>query len=98
MPTTHDDVASPAAAVAQLRRAGFADARARADLLEHPFTPEGYVGLRLPVRRRVRVRRAGARPARGARARCSLERLRRLPPRELVMRLPIVYATGIRRC
>jgi SAM-dependent methyltransferase len=41
----HDDVASPAAAVAQLRRAGFAGAKAHADLLVHAFTPEGYVGF-----------------------------------------------------
>lgn len=91
----HDDVSSPAAAVAQLRRAGFAHARARADLLEHRFTPEGYVGFVSrfddesefaeldPVRREALEQGL-------------LERLRRLPPTELVMRLPIVYATAIR--
>ena len=41
----NDDVPSPEAAVAQLRRAGFSGARARADTLVHPFTPEGYVGF-----------------------------------------------------
>ncbi len=92
----HDDVASPGAAVAQLRRAGFAGATARADLLEHPFTPEGYVGF--VSRFDDESEFADLEPARrAALEHLLLERLRRLPPRDLVMRMPIVYATALRR-
>lgn len=92
----HDDVPSPAAAVAQLRRAGLADARARAGMLVHPFTPESYLGFVSrfddetefaeldPVRRAALEHR-------------TLERLRSLPGDALVMRLRIVYATATRR-
>jgi SAM-dependent methyltransferase len=92
----HDDVASPLAAVAQLRRAGFADARARADLLEHPFTPDGYVGFVSRFDDESELAELEP-PRREALEQLLLERLRRLPRRDLVMRLPIVYATGIRR-
>ena len=40
-----DDLASPDAAAAQLRRAGFSGVRAQGDELVHQFTPEGYLGF-----------------------------------------------------
>ena len=91
----NDDVRSPEAAVAQLRRAGFAAATARSSILVHPFTPEGYLGFlsqfddedeftTLPADQRAALEHA------------LLERLRRLPADALVMRMPIVYASGIR--
>ena len=91
----HDDVPSPEAAVAQLRRAGFAEARARADLLVHPFTPEGYVGFVARFDDEDEWAALG-RGRRNALEHVLLERLRRLPPERLVMRMPIVYATGVR--
>jgi ubiquinone/menaquinone biosynthesis C-methylase UbiE len=91
-----DDVASPGAAIAQLRRAGFSDARARADTLRHPFTPEGYIGF--VTRFDDESEFAEMEPARReALEHLLLGRLRRFRPEELVMRMPIVYASGIRR-
>ena len=86
---------SPWAAVAQLRRAGFSVVRARADELVHRFTPEGYVGFvaRFDDEDEFATMPAGTREALEHRL---LERLRALPPENLVMRLPIVYATGVR--
>jgi SAM-dependent methyltransferase len=91
----NDDVPSPGAAIAQLRRAGFTQAAARASTLVHSFTPEGYVGFvsqfddedefaTLPAGQRAALEHA------------LLERLRALPREALVMRLPIVYASGVR--
>jgi ubiquinone/menaquinone biosynthesis C-methylase UbiE len=40
-----DDIPDPAAAVAQMRRAGYVDARAVAGELVHPFTPDEYVSF-----------------------------------------------------
>jgi len=91
----NDDVPSPEAAVAQLRRAGFSSAHARADVLVHEFTPEGYVGFvtRFDDEDEFATMEARQREAFEHRL---LERLRRLPPERLVMRLPIVYASGVR--
>jgi SAM-dependent methyltransferase len=41
----HDDIADPAAAIAQMRRAGFADVHASAGDLVHDFTIDEYVGF-----------------------------------------------------
>ena len=91
-----DDLASPGAAVAQLRRAGFAEARARAETLEHQFTPDGYLGF--VARFDDADEFATLEPARReALEHVLLERLQRLPDQRMRMRLPIVYATGIRR-
>jgi SAM-dependent methyltransferase len=91
----NDDVPSPEAAVAQLRRAGFADALARGSMLIHPFTPDGYLGF---LARFDDEDEFASLPAdqRAALEHQVLERLRTLPAESLVMRLPIVYATGIR--
>lgn len=91
----NDDVPTPGHAVRQLRRAGFTGAMARAALIEHAFTPESYLGFVArfddadefsaldPARREALEHRL-------------LERLRRLPAKDLVMRLPIVHASGTR--
>jgi SAM-dependent methyltransferase len=91
----NDDVPSPEAAVAQLRRAGFTAAAARALMLVHPFTPHGYLGF---LARFDDEDEFSSLPAdqRAALEHQVLERLRALPPQSLVMRLPIVYATGTR--
>jgi SAM-dependent methyltransferase len=91
----NDDVPSPEAAIAQLRRAGFSAARARADTLVHQFTPDAYLGFvsRFDDEDEFETMDRTQREALEHRL---LERLARLPADRLVMRLPIVYATGIR--
>jgi SAM-dependent methyltransferase len=88
------DLASPRAAADGLRRAGFRRARASAGMLAHPFDAEGYVGFitefdeedffdRLTRRQRQRLTER------------LRERLAALPRDDLVLRLPIVRATGV---
>ncbi len=91
----NDDVPSPTAAVAQLRRAGFSGARARADELVHRFTPDAYVGFvtRFDDEDEFATMAAEQREALEHRL---LERLHAMRPEDLVMRLPIVYASGVR--
>jgi SAM-dependent methyltransferase len=95
-PGGHDDLASPRAAAAQLRAAGLSGVTARADVLEYQFTPEAYTAfvmrfddgdLVLDLEPEVR----------DALAADVLARLSRLPAEDLRLRLPIVYATGVRR-
>jgi len=89
------DIASPAAAAAQLRRAGFRDVRARQVTLVHRFDPATYVdflehygerdvfeGLDEPTRARLRERTAA--------------RLTRLPPGAFAWRAPVVFSLGRR--
>ena len=90
-----DDPASPAAAAAQLRRAGFAAVRARATTLAHQFTPAGFLGFLAQFDEEDRF----ATLAPDVRARLDAElgaRLRALPPDGLRLVLPIVYAAGRR--
>lgn len=92
----HDEVASPAAAVAQLRRAGLADARAWATEVTHAFTPESF--LAFLVRFDDEDLFEGLEPgARAALEEDLLRRLQALPTGGLRMRLPIVYASASRR-
>ncbi len=89
------DAVSPAAATAQLRRAGFRGVTAHAADLEHAFTPEGFAGF--ITRFDDEDLFATMEPM----ARATLEadlvrRLRALPPDGLRLRLPIVYASGYR--
>lgn len=90
------DLQDPAAAAAQMRRAGYADVRAVADELAHPFTIDGYVGFMsdfdeedlvqsLPADVRVRFDAALRR------------RLARRSSAELTLRLPTVTVRGTRR-
>jgi ubiquinone/menaquinone biosynthesis C-methylase UbiE len=84
------------AAAAQMRRAGFADVRAMAGELAHPFTIDGFVGFvsdfdeedlvqSLPTDVRERFEAALRR------------RLGRRSPEELTLRLPTVAVRGTRR-
>jgi ubiquinone/menaquinone biosynthesis C-methylase UbiE len=89
------DLPSVERAAAELRRAGFADATADGELLEHTFTVDSYLAfltefdeeslfdeLDRDVRRRM--------------LRTLRERLARLEPDQLTMRFPIVFARGRR--
>lgn len=90
-----DDLASPEAAVAQLRRAGFSDARAHAAELEHRFTPQGFLAFLVQFDEEDRF--ASLPPElRSALERELLARLQALPPDGLRLVLPIVYASGRR--
>ena len=89
------DIPTVDGAVAQLRRAGFRNVEAERAVLEHPFSVEGYVGflaefdeedLISSLRARERERLLG----------WLRDRLGSLPPDDLVLRLPIVYASGVR--
>jgi SAM-dependent methyltransferase len=90
-----DDLASPAAAEAGLRRAGFAGTRARSETLVHEFSPEGYLAFL------ARFDEEDLFATLDPDVRASLEadllrRLRALPTGGLKLELPIVYATGRR--
>ena len=89
------DVPSVDRAISQLRRAGFADVRASAGLLEHPFDVEGY--LRFMTEFDEEDLLAEMEPDVRRRFEASLRRrLERRTTRELTLRLPTVTATGIR--
>lgn len=89
------DLVSPAAGIAQLRRAGFRDVTARAAHLEHTFTPEGFAGF-LTRFDDEDLFRTMEPPARAELEADLLRRLRALPPDGLRLVLPIVYASGRR--
>jgi len=87
------DAASGRAAADGLRRAGFRDVRAREDELVHRWAPRAYVDFvehfaeeslfdELVERERLALRRR------------LLQRVGALAPRDLRLRLPIVYVTG----
>ncbi|MEK6721723.1 MAG: class I SAM-dependent methyltransferase [Chloroflexota bacterium] len=89
------DIPSVAAAMAQLRRAGFRRARASEGLLSHPYDPAGYLEflerydeedlfatLDDDMRARLRTR--------------LLARVGALPPEDLILRLPTVLVQGER--
>jgi ubiquinone/menaquinone biosynthesis C-methylase UbiE len=89
------DLPSVARAVGELRRAGFADATAEAELLEHPFTVEGYVGFLTEFDEETLFEEMD--PDVRDRLLATLrERLNRLSKNELTMRFPIVFASGRR--
>jgi SAM-dependent methyltransferase len=89
------DVPTESAAAAQLRRAGFHRVEVERALLEHRFSVDGYVSFlaefdeedlisNLPSADRERLLNGLRR------------RLESLPSEAMVLRLPIVYASGIR--
>ena len=91
----HDDLRSPAETVAVLRRAGFADAAARAETLVHQFTPESFLGF--IARFDDADQFDELEPAQRAELEADvLARLRALPSAGLRLAVPIVYATGRR--
>ena len=90
------NLASPAAAVGQLRAAGLSRVSAREDRLVHQFTPEGYAAFVTAFDDSDLVD-ALEPEVRDALTADLLDRLRRLPPDGLRLELPIVYASGVRR-
>jgi SAM-dependent methyltransferase len=90
------DLRDPGTAVAQMRRAGFADVHAVAGELEHPFTIDGYVGFMEEFDEEDLVASLPADVRRRFDAALRL-RLARRRPAELALRLPTVTVRGIRR-
>jgi SAM-dependent methyltransferase len=87
------DVASPAAAALAMRRAGFRDVRAWVGELAHPWDAPGYLDFLTQFDEESLF--AELEPAeRRDIERTILERLGRLTPEELTLRLPTVYALG----
>jgi ubiquinone/menaquinone biosynthesis C-methylase UbiE len=90
------DLPSVDGAAAQMRRAGFADVTAKAGLLDHPFDVEGYIGFMTTFDEEdlVSSLEDDEREAFVADLR---RRLSARPASDLVLRLPTVTTTGIRR-
>ena len=91
----HDEPGSPAAAAAQLRRAGFSGVTARPGEVDHRFTPEGFLAF-LACFDDEELFATLEPTAREALEADLLERLRALPAEGLRMRLPIAVVTGRR--
>jgi ubiquinone/menaquinone biosynthesis C-methylase UbiE len=89
------DLESVAAAVAQMRRAGFSGVTAEAGLLEHPFDVEGYVGFMTTFDEEDLVRSLEP-DERDALLAGLRRRLRARPATDLVLRLSTVTARGTR--
>ena len=83
------------AAVAQLRRAGFADVRAASGLLEHAFDPEGYVSFVTEFDEEDLINSLEP-EERDSVTRRLRERLERMSADDLVLRLPVVSVSGVR--
>jgi SAM-dependent methyltransferase len=87
------DVASSAAAALAMRRAGFRDVRATTGEAVHPWTPDGYLAFLTGFDEASLF--AELEPAERADVeREILDRLGRLTPDEMTLRLPVVYAKG----
>jgi len=87
------DVASPAAAALAMRRAGFRDVRAWVGEVAHPWDARGYLDFLTQFDEASLF--AELEPAeRRDIERTILERIGRLTPEELTLRLPTVYALG----
>jgi SAM-dependent methyltransferase len=93
--SVRDDPATPEAAAARLRRAGFAGVRGRSGEVDHAYTPESYLAFvgQFDDEDLFASLDAGERAALEADL---LERLRALPPEDLALWLPVAYATGRR--
>jgi SAM-dependent methyltransferase len=89
------DVPTESAAAAQLRRAGFHAVVADRALLEHRFSVEGYVRFLAEFDEEDLISNLRTRDRERLLSRLRA-RLEALPADALVLRLPIVYATGIR--
>jgi ubiquinone/menaquinone biosynthesis C-methylase UbiE len=90
------DLRDPASAVAQMRRAGYADARAKEGELAHPFTLDGYVGFMAEFDEEDLVATLPD-DVRASFLAALRRRLARRPADELTLRLPTVTVRGIRR-
>ena len=89
------DLPSVARAAGELRRAGFAEVAAEADVLEHAFTVDGYLAFLSEFDEESLFDELdpGERESLLATMR---ERLGALPAADLTMRFPIVFASGRR--
>jgi SAM-dependent methyltransferase len=89
------DIPSVARAAAELRRAGFADVTARAGILAHPFTVDGYIRFLTDFDEEALF--AELDPDLRERVLTMLDaRLSRLTAEQLTMRARIVFASGVR--
>lgn len=89
------DFASPRAALASLRHAGFRGVRAEAGTLEYVFSPDSYLSYKLLYDDRTLV--DGLRPSVRRRLEGLFRRkLAAMTPDEFVLRARIVYASGRR--
>jgi ubiquinone/menaquinone biosynthesis C-methylase UbiE len=89
------DIPSVDAAAAQLRRAGYHRVEAERAVLDHQFTVEGYVRFLAEFDEEDLISSLSA-EERERLLDALRERLTRLPPGELALRYPIVYARAIR--
>ena len=89
------DVPSVAAAIGELRRAGFRDVAAEGTVLAHAFTVDGYISFLVEFDEETTFAEMARRERHRFLARLR-EGLMALSPDELVFRAPIVYATGRR--
>jgi ubiquinone/menaquinone biosynthesis C-methylase UbiE len=89
------DLPSVERAAGELRRAGFAGVTAEADVLEHRFSPEGYLGFLTEFDEETLFEELE--PALRDRLLATMrDRLAALSPEDLTMRFPIVFAAGRR--
>ena len=89
------DLPSVERAAGELRRAGFAGVTAERDVLEHQFTPEGYLGFLTEFDEQTLFEELDP-PVREGVLATMRERLARLSDDDLTMRFPIVFAAGRR--
>jgi ubiquinone/menaquinone biosynthesis C-methylase UbiE len=90
-----DDLASVERAAGELRRAGFAGVTAEADVLEHRFSPERYLGFLTDFDEESLFEELDP-PLRDRLLATMRDRLAGLSPDDLTMRFPIVFAAGRR--
>jgi SAM-dependent methyltransferase len=89
------DLPSVERAAGELRRAGFAGATSDGELLEHPFTVDGYIAFLTEFDEESLFKELD--PDERERMLATLrERLTRLTSEDLTMRFPIVFASGRR--
>lgn len=93
--TARDDPDRPEVAAGRLRRAGFADVRARKGAVEHRYSPESYLAFLQRFDDEDLFASLGE-ADRAALEADLLARLRALPPGGLDLRHPVAYATGRR--
>ncbi len=87
------DVGSPAAAALAMRRAGFRGVRSWAGEVEYPWSAADYLGFLTEFDEESLF--ADLEPGERRDIETAiLDRLRRLSPEDLTLRLPVVYATG----
>lgn len=87
------DIASVRAAADSMRRAGFREVRAHADELVHRWDPADYLAFLTEFDEKTLFAELDRRERRAIERRIR-DRLARLTPQQLTLRLPVVYVTG----